>query len=94
MWRIMHDQCVHHYHLQSVQLLQPNDHPKHADFAQWLMRNGLGDLGFPASVIFTEEESFSAVKKCSMLPINGLESLVTVLWDLNCYRLELTAGNI
>ncbi|GFQ74792.1 hypothetical protein TNCT_376791 [Trichonephila clavata] len=59
MWRIMHDQCVHPYHLQSVQLLQPNDHPKLAEFAQWLMRNGLGDLGFPSSVIFTEEESFS-----------------------------------
>ena len=32
--RILHDQRVHSYHLQSVQLLQPDDYLKRAELAQ------------------------------------------------------------
>ena len=42
-----------------MQLLQPDDFPKHVEFAQWFMQKGAVDPIFPASVLLTDEASFT-----------------------------------
>ena len=57
-WRILHEDREHPYHLQRVQLLQPDDYPKHVEFAEWFLQKGAVDSVFPVSVLFTDEASF------------------------------------
>ena len=59
MWWILHEEREHPYHLQRVQLLQPDDYPKHAEFAQWFLQKDAVDPIFPASTLFMDETSFT-----------------------------------
>ncbi|GFV82005.1 DUF4817 domain-containing protein [Trichonephila clavipes] len=58
-WRIAHDEGLHPYHLQRVQALELGDYNKHMDFARWFLHESNADRNFAASVLFTDEATFS-----------------------------------
>ncbi|GFW36497.1 DUF4817 domain-containing protein [Trichonephila clavipes] len=58
-WRIVHDEGLHPYHLQRVQALELGDYNKRRDFARWFLHESNADRNFAASVLFTDEATFS-----------------------------------
>ncbi|GFW83395.1 DUF4817 domain-containing protein [Trichonephila clavipes] len=58
-WRITHDEGLHPYHLQRVQALELGDYNKRMDFARWFLHESNADRNFAASVLFTDEATFS-----------------------------------
>ncbi|GFV63403.1 transposable element tc3 transposase [Trichonephila clavipes] len=58
-WRIAHDEGLHPYHLQRVQALELGDYNKRMDFARWFLHESNADRNFAASVLFTDEATFS-----------------------------------
>lgn len=57
--RILNEENFHAYHLQRVQLLNPDDYPKRVRFAQWFLEESANDPNFPAYVLFTDEATFT-----------------------------------
>ncbi|GFX01191.1 uncharacterized protein TNCV_4581571 [Trichonephila clavipes] len=58
-WRIAHDEGLHPYHLQRVQAVELGDYNKRMDFARWFLHESNADRNFAASVLFTDEATFS-----------------------------------
>ncbi|GFY18952.1 DUF4817 domain-containing protein [Trichonephila clavipes] len=58
-WRIAHDEGLYPYHLQRIQALELGDYNKHMDFARWFLHESNADRNFAASVLFTDEATFS-----------------------------------
>ncbi|GFY16742.1 transposable element Tcb1 transposase [Trichonephila clavipes] len=58
-WHIAHDEGLHPYHLQRVQALELGDYNKRMDFARWFLHESNADRNFAASVLFTDEATFS-----------------------------------
>ncbi|GFY67140.1 uncharacterized protein TNIN_44781 [Trichonephila inaurata madagascariensis] len=58
-WRIVHDECMHPYHVQKVQSLYTDDYPRQADFVQWMLGMKNNDPRYPAFALFSDEAKFS-----------------------------------
>ncbi|GFU00938.1 uncharacterized protein TNCV_4633791 [Trichonephila clavipes] len=58
-WRILDDSALHPFHYQYVQSLKECDFAPRQAFPQWYLQQRNADLFFEASVLFTDEASFS-----------------------------------
>lgn len=58
-WRILHEERMHPYHVQQVQSLHPDDYPRRAAFVQWMLGMRNTDPRLPALVLFSDEATFS-----------------------------------
>ncbi|GFR07271.1 hypothetical protein TNCT_382091 [Trichonephila clavata] len=48
-WPIVHEECMHQYHVQRVQSLHIEDYPHRADFSQWMLGIKNNNPSFPTS---------------------------------------------
>ncbi|GFX73605.1 uncharacterized protein TNCV_1263741 [Trichonephila clavipes] len=60
-WRILNDSALHPSHYQCVQSLKECDFAPHQAFSQWYLQQRIANPFFAASVLFTDEASFSRV---------------------------------
>lgn len=58
-WRILSANQMSPYHLQRVQAVTPEDYQHRRDFATWFRQQSAADPAFGASVLFTDEASFT-----------------------------------
>ena len=58
-WKILSENKMIPYHLESVQKLQPVDYPHRKTFAEWYLRWIARNNTFAASVLFTDEATFT-----------------------------------
>ncbi|GFT86126.1 DUF4817 domain-containing protein [Trichonephila clavipes] len=75
-WRIAHDEGLHPYHLQRVQALELGDYNKRMDFARWFLHESNADRNLAASVLFTDEATFSLEGDCLLGPYILPERLI------------------
>lgn len=52
MWRVLHHERVHSYHMQRVQNLSPTDYWTPVEFAMWLRTQAVVDLDFDVTALF------------------------------------------
>lgn len=57
--RVLQGEGLHPFHVQRVQLLQLDDHPRRVAFAQWFVNQSAADMHFASSVLFCDEATFS-----------------------------------
>lgn len=57
--RVLQGEALHPFHVQRVQLLQPEDPPRRVAFAQWFLNRSAADMHFASSVLFSDESIFS-----------------------------------
>lgn len=57
-WRILHEQQLHPYHLQKVHALVPADYPRRVLFCQWYLRS-LANPQFSRIILFSDEALFT-----------------------------------
>lgn len=62
-WRTLHREHLHPYHLQRVQSLQPEDYPGRVEFAHWYLDKCNQNPAFPS---FSRMKTFSVVKGSSI----------------------------
>ena len=53
--QVLHEQLLHPYHLQKVQVLGPNDFAPSVDFCRWSLHACIEEPDFPNYVLFTDE---------------------------------------
>jgi hypothetical protein len=58
-WRTLHEQGLHPYHLQRVQHLKPEDPPRRIAFCQWLLKKIDEEHNFLSIVLTTDEAGFT-----------------------------------
>ncbi|GFU13547.1 transposase-like protein [Trichonephila clavipes] len=58
-WRILDDSALHPFHYQRVQSLKECDFAPRQAFSQWYLQERIANPFFAASVLFTDETSFS-----------------------------------
>ncbi|GFW47259.1 uncharacterized protein TNCV_57121 [Trichonephila clavipes] len=58
-WRILDDSALHPFHYQRVQSLKECDFAPRQAFSQWYLQQRIANPFFAASVLFTDEASFS-----------------------------------
>jgi hypothetical protein len=58
-WRTLHEQVLHPYHLQRVQHLKPEDPPRRIAFCQWLLQKIDEEPNFLSIVLTTDEAGFT-----------------------------------
>ncbi|GFV39738.1 uncharacterized protein TNCV_741681 [Trichonephila clavipes] len=58
-WRILDDSALHPFHYQRVQSLKECDFALRQAFSQWYLQQRIANPFFAASVLFTDEASFS-----------------------------------
>ena len=58
-WRILHTNDMHPYHIQRVQLLNEDDFAPRLAFARWYLEMHARDPRFPDTVLFTDEVTFT-----------------------------------
>ncbi|GFW60327.1 DUF4817 domain-containing protein [Trichonephila clavipes] len=58
-WRILDDSALHPFHYQRVQSLKECDFAPRQAFPQWYLQQRIANPFFAASVLFTDETSFS-----------------------------------
>ncbi|GFU99992.1 DUF4817 domain-containing protein [Trichonephila clavipes] len=58
-WRILDDSALHPFHYQRVQSLKECDFALRQTFSQWYLQQRIANPFFAASVLFTDEASFS-----------------------------------
>ncbi|GFW72935.1 DUF4817 domain-containing protein [Trichonephila clavipes] len=58
-WRILDDSALHPFHYQRVQSLKECDFAPRLVFSQWYLQQRIANPFFAASVLFTDEVSFS-----------------------------------
>ncbi|GFR05104.1 hypothetical protein TNCT_309031 [Trichonephila clavata] len=85
-WRIMHKQGVHPYHLQKVQLLQPDDYPKYVELALLLMQKGVRDLSFIAFVLSTEVCSIHIIHMCGLTVTFMVQEITSFCHKYVCWN--------
>lgn len=57
--RVLHDEALHPYTLQSVQTLLPTDHPARVLFVWWYLNQFYQDANFPSYVFFKDAAYFT-----------------------------------
>lgn len=57
--RVLQCEGLHPFHVQRVQLLQPDDYPQRVVFAQWFINQSAADPHFASSVLFSDEATFT-----------------------------------
>ncbi|GFR21784.1 hypothetical protein TNCT_717751 [Trichonephila clavata] len=55
--RVLQDEALHQFHVQRVQLLQPDYHPRRVEFAQFVNQSATY-MHFAISVLFCDEAAF------------------------------------
>jgi hypothetical protein len=58
-WRTLHEQGLHPYHLQRAQRLKPEDPPRRIAFCQWLLQKIDEEPSFLSIVLTTDEAGFT-----------------------------------
>lgn len=58
-WRTVHEQLLHPYHIQRVQALTPADFQRRREFSQWYINQTSDDGAFSSLVLFTDETTFT-----------------------------------
>jgi hypothetical protein len=58
-WRTLHEQGLHRYHLQRVQHLKPEDPPRRIAFCQWLLQKIDEEPNFLSIVLTRDEAGFT-----------------------------------
>jgi len=58
-WRILHEQLLHPYHLQKVHALIPADYPLRVFFCQWYLRSLINNPQFNRNILFSDEALFT-----------------------------------
>lgn len=58
-WRVLHEQLLHPYHLQKVQHLKVEDYPRRVQFCQWYLQRCIIQPQFPNMVLFSDECTFT-----------------------------------
>lgn len=58
-WRILHEEKLHPFHLQKVHALEPGDHPRRVACARWFLRMEADNPDFFKEILFTDEASFT-----------------------------------
>ncbi|XP_023233054.1 uncharacterized protein LOC111632765 [Centruroides sculpturatus] len=59
-WRTLHEDRMHLYHLQRVQVLTPADYPLHVNFAHCYLQQAAANATFPADILFTDEATHNS----------------------------------
>ena len=57
-WKILHEDLLHPYHIQRVQALLPADYPSRVIIAQWYLQP-CTFTNFEVTILLTEEANFS-----------------------------------
>lgn len=58
-WRVLHEQLLHPYHLQKVQALGPLDYQPRVDFCLWFLQRIAIQPDFGSIILFTDEACFT-----------------------------------
>jgi hypothetical protein len=58
-WEVLHGNGRHPFHVQRVQELNAEDHPRRVQFARWFLNKEVEQPCFPSKVLFTDEASFT-----------------------------------
>ena len=58
-WKVVHGQQLHPYHLQKVHSLLEEDYPRRVQFAEWYLQQCILQLKFSSLVLFTDECTFN-----------------------------------
>ncbi|GFU53978.1 uncharacterized protein TNCV_5057011 [Trichonephila clavipes] len=58
-FRTLHEDRMHPYHLQRVQAITPDDYPRRLNFATWYLQQTAENQTFPADVLFTDGATFT-----------------------------------
>ena len=58
-WEVLLDNGLHPFHVQRVQELNTEDHPRRVQFARWFLNKEVEQPCFPSKVLFTDEASFT-----------------------------------
>lgn len=65
-WRILHEDELHPYHVQRVQALSDGDYQQRVDFAGWFLQQIAAAPNFAADVLFTDEAMFTLEGICNV----------------------------
>jgi hypothetical protein len=58
-WRTVHEQLLHPYHIQRVQALTPPDHRARVVYCHWLLAKCVVNPRFVANILFTDKAGFT-----------------------------------
>jgi hypothetical protein len=58
-WKVVHEQQLHPYHLQKVQAMGPADFPLRVNFCQWYLNRLVDNPHFGSMVLFSDEAQFT-----------------------------------
>ena len=58
-WKILHRENLHPYHLTPVQGLLPEDLPTRLEFSNWLLQREFEDDNFINNILWTDESQFT-----------------------------------
>ncbi|XP_011864749.1 PREDICTED: uncharacterized protein LOC105560328 [Vollenhovia emeryi] len=58
-WRVLHDQGLHPFHVRPVQELTPKDHGCRREYCRWLLHKTVDDPDFLNHVLWTDEADFT-----------------------------------
>ena len=59
MWEVLHDNGQHPFHVQHVQELNVEDHPRRVQFARWFLHKKVEKPRFSSKVLLRDEASFT-----------------------------------
>ena len=59
----LQSKALHHFHVQRVQLFQPDNHPRSVTFPQWFINRSAANMLFVSSELLCDEATFY-VKWC------------------------------
>ena len=65
-WRVLHEQQLHPYHLQKVHALGPADFAPRVIFCAWFLHQSVDNPEFPRRILFKDETFYTreAVLNC------------------------------
>lgn len=58
-WKTLRENQLHPFHVQRVQALQPQDHPRRVQFCEWLLQQHENDQNFTRKILVMDEASFT-----------------------------------
>lgn len=64
-WRTLHNDRIHPYHLHKVQALRSADYAQCVNFAYYYSQLAAVNLTFSADILFTDEAAYMATRKFS-----------------------------
>ena len=100
---IVHDEWLHPYRVQPIQVLEPGDYDKRIEFVKWYLQESAENPNFAASVLLTVEVVFSledmkflkmsfSFIKYLFFHFNGNVNFTLNLW--RCHLRQFNALNI